>query len=119
MSTFDGVPLSPESAARQVVVAELLDGPDPRRVRAMRAEAQYHRRRNITWNELEDGWHDDVPDLTAHAWPMACQSRSRAIKLPGNEISGASHQYTCTRRAFHTGRHAAGAFGRIVAVWSR
>lgn len=101
------------------VVRELLDAPDPRHVRAMRAEALYHRRRNITWNEIEDGWHDDVPDLTAHSWPMVCNARSRAIKLPSFEDSGASHQYICTRRAFHTGRHAAGFMGRITAVWSR
>ena len=49
----------------------------------------------------------DVPDLTRGLirWPYTCPGRS-----PNGRV--------CTRRAPHTGRHAAGDGTRITAVWS-
>lgn len=48
-----------------------------------------------------------VVDLTRGWWPRACQARAL--------VDGRGWQ--CTRRCRHTGRHAAGAGGRVVAVW--
>lgn len=65
-----------------------------------------------SWNELEDDV-CFVPDLTGGAWPAQCLARWR-VQHRGHPVwSG----YVCTRIGSHTGRHAAGSSGRIVAVW--
>ncbi len=50
-----------------------------------------------------------VPDLTRSCWPSVCTARTR-------RSLGTAH-WTCTRRAGHTGRHAAGDGCFILAVW--
>ncbi len=57
----------------------------------------------------------DVPDLTTGRWPTACDNRHPWTLAT---VQGTREVTTvCTRRAHHTGRHAAGAFGRVIAVW--
>lgn len=69
-----------------------------------------------------------VPDLTRGTWPDdVCNKRGLfyvefAATVPALHVfpGGASvlkRTVTCTRRASHTGRHAAASGGRIVAVW--
>ncbi len=48
-----------------------------------------------------------IPDLTCGRWPGACDQRGT---VDGRE-------WVCTRRSPHSGRHAAGVAGRVVAVW--
>lgn len=73
-----------------------------------------------SWHEawLENvapGRFSDVPDLTTGRWPTACDDRhvwTLATVQGTREVTT-----VCTRRAHHTGRHAAGAFARTIAVW--
>lgn len=57
----------------------------------------------------------DVPDVTSHGWPDECGERWAV------QSSDPAHLFprlfVCTRRKNHTGRHAAGTFTRIAAVW--
>ncbi len=54
-----------------------------------------------------------LADRTCGVWPRACGERWYL------DESGVSRYYTCTRIASHTGRHAAGLAGAIVAVWEQ
>ena len=73
-----------------------------------------------SWHEawlekVAPGRFSDVPDLTTGRWPTACDDRhvwTLATVQGTREVAT-----VCTRRAHHTGRHAAGAFGRTIAVW--
>ena len=65
-----------------------------------------------------------VPDLTRGAWPDKVCNQRRLFTIapapaPEAHLTGPfrSRQVTCTRIAEHTGRHAAGSGGLIVAVW--
>ena len=51
-------------------------------------------------------------DTTCGQWLTICGARTEFTDLGARK-----HPVTCTRINDHTGRHAAGAFGRIVAVW--
>lgn len=53
-----------------------------------------------------------IPDLTGGVWPAMCNARGH-FTLPGRRYAVAS----CTRRAAHTGRHAAGDGTSVIAVW--
>lgn len=77
------------------------------------AARELARRTGIAWHEGVDTarW---VPDLTCGAWPAACGARAE-FRRPGAAVT---FRAVCTRRASHTGRHAAGHGGRVVAVWS-
>ena len=57
----------------------------------------------------------DVPDLTTGRWPKACDTRHAWTLVTACGTRDVTT--VCTRRASHTGRHAAGAFGRVIAVW--
>jgi hypothetical protein len=70
-------------------------------------------REGIRWHAAIDGGHP-VPDLTCGRWPRACGARAEFV-VPGAPVR---HRATCTRRAGHTGRHAAGSGGVVVAVWA-
>jgi hypothetical protein len=97
------------------LVVELLDAPDPANIRAMRRANDMHRRRNIRWNVDAEALAPQVPDLTAHySWPTTCTARW----FPTEELLDDNRPFACTRRGGHTGRHAAGSGGLIVAVWA-
>lgn len=80
------------------------------------ADAQQLRRSEIAWNLDSHPDALDVPDVTSHGWPDECgarwvvESRDPAHLFP--------RAFVCTRRTEHTGRHAAGTFTRVTAVWS-
>lgn len=69
----------------------------------------------MVWSEEQLGSRSSVPDLTRGRWPLMCQVRSALVL---NHHEPVKRRYVCTRIAGHTGRHAAGSGGRIVAVWA-
>lgn len=71
--------------------------------------------RTCTWHVAIDGGRF-VPDLMAGApaWPLVCNARAE-FRRPACPVT---HRAVCTRRAGHTGRHAAASRGRVVAVWT-
>lgn len=62
---------------------------------------------------LDAGRAPVLADRTCGVWPRACGERWYL------DEAGVSRHYTCTRIASHTGRHAAGLTGAIVAVWEQ
>ncbi|QIK83084.1 hypothetical protein [Sanguibacter sp. HDW7] len=65
-----------------------------------------------SWH-LDVGYQPVVVDHTCGLWPSVCADRWNL-----DTITTRLH-YTCTRIANHTGRHAAGMHGVIVAVWEQ
>lgn len=80
---------------------------------ALRVAVDARRRAGISWNWIEQAGHT-VPDFTCGNWPTICNVRWRD-RRPGIPVF---HAFTCTRLPSHTGRHAAAAYGRVVAVWA-
>ncbi|HEY0217906.1 MAG TPA: hypothetical protein VGC57_16060 [Cellulomonas sp.] len=75
--------------------------------------AERRRRSGIVWHAAIDEGHP-VRDLTAGRWPRACGARAE-FRRDGSPVT---YRVVCTRRTSHTGRHAAGHGGLVVAVWS-
>lgn len=101
----------------RAVADDLVAGID----RALAANVVALRPRGLPRRPLHvSSWHEantltgisPLTDTTLGQWPAVCNART---EFTGMDL--AKHPVTCTRIAHHTGRHAAGAFGRIVAVW--
>lgn len=82
------------------------------------AAAQQLRRAGVAWDLESEPDALDVPDLTCGlaSWPHSCGARK--VVYSSNPAYLFPRVFVCTRVAEHTGRHAAGAAGRITAVWA-
>lgn len=71
-----------------------------------------------SWHESTEFAHLDgvstVPNLTGGQWPSMCNDRRDFPVV----TRGPAYGVWCTRPTGHTGRHAAGRCGRVVAVWA-
>lgn len=79
------------------------------------AAAQQLRRAEIAWNLDSHPAALDVPDLTSHGWPDECGARWVVESADPAHLF--PRVFVCTRLPAHTGRHAAGTFTRVAAVW--